>query len=222
MAKILVVDDDKKILNFITEILKTEYEVVTYTSIKEVPLNSLDMYDLIILDIMIPEVDGFEICKMIRNKVDCPILFITARTSENDIVYGLGLGADDYIQKPFGVLELRARINAHLRREKREHKCILNIGNVKFNLSAKKMFVKDKEVMLTAGEYKICEYLARNKGHVFSREQIYEAVFGYDGMSNDSTIATHIKNIRMKLEDRDKFPIKTVWGIGYVWEVKEI
>ena len=137
-------------------------------------MEELHRYDLILLDIMMPGIDGFELCKKIRTLVDCPILFLTAKTEENSLVNGLSLGADDYISKPFGVMELRARIHAHLRREHREQ--------------------------------------------VFSKEQILEKVFGFDSESNDSTIITHIKNIRSKFAEYNYTPIKTVWGIGYKWE----
>lgn len=221
MAKILVVDDEERILKLIARILeKDRHEITVCSNSMSLNMEHIAEYSLIILDVMMPGRDGFEVCKIIRNKVDCPILFVTAKTEENAIVYGLGLGADDYIQKPFGAAELRARVDAHLRRESREHRVALDFGVIRFDLRGKKMLVQDKEIPLTSGEYKICEYLAKNKGHVFSREQIYEAVFGYEGGSNDSTISTHIKNIRLKLEKEVCFPIQTVWGIGYKWEIK--
>ena len=167
---------------------------------------------------MMPGIDGFELCKRIRALVDCPILFLTAKTEENSLVNGLSLGADDYISKPFGVMELRARINAHLRREHREHSVRMVLGRVCIQISQKKLLVDDKELPLTKAEYEICEFLAKNRGQVFSKEQILEAVFGFDNESNDSTIITHIKNIRAKFADYDYTPIKTVWGIGYKWE----
>lgn len=165
-----------------------------------------------------PGIDGFELCKRIRILVDCPILFLTAKTEENSLVNGLSLGADDYISKPFGVMELRARINAHLRREHREHSVRMVLGRVCIQMSQKKLLMDDKELPFTKAEYEICEFLAKNRGQVFSKEQILEAVFGFDNESNDSTIITHIKNIRAKFADYDYIPIKTVWGIGYKWE----
>ena len=167
---------------------------------------------------MMPGIDGFELCKRIRALVDCPILFLTAKTEENSLVNGLSLGADDYISKPFGVMELRARINAHLRREHREHSVRMVLGRVCIQMSQKKLLMDDKELPFTKAEYEICEFLAKNRGQVFSKEQILEAVFGFDNESNDSTIITHIKNIRAKFADYDYMPIKTVWGIGYKWE----
>lgn len=138
---------------------------------------------------------------------------------ETDIIYGLGIGADDYITKPFRIGELRARVTAHLRRERREHHNTLGFEQeIKFDLSSKELFMKGKKVDLTKSEYEICEYLARNRGQVFTREQIYEAVFGFDGNSDNSAIATHIKNIRSKLAGYGVTPINTVWGVGYRWE----
>ncbi|BCN29258.1 response regulator transcription factor [Anaeromicropila herbilytica] len=219
MAKILVLDDEEKILKLIKNILLLEGHAVTLCcNYDEVDDNKLPWYDLILLDIMMPGTDGFEVCKQIRDKVDCPILFITAKAEEEDLVYGLGLGADDYIKKPFGMEELKSRINAHLRREKRNHSVVIQSGNIRFDLQGMRVMVEDESINLTKGEYQICEFLVKNKGHVFSREQIYEAVFGYDGESNDSTIATHIMNIRNKLSEVGVSPIKTVWGIGYQWE----
>ncbi|KNY26403.1 response regulator transcription factor [Pseudobacteroides cellulosolvens] len=220
MAKILVVDDEERILKLIRNILLQDGHTVTSClSFDEVDEDSLQWFNMILLDVMMPGTDGFEACRRIRNKVDCPILFITAKTEEEDIVYGFGLGADDYIKKPFGMEELKARVNAHLRRESREHHVVLPMGDIQFDLHGMKLMVGNQSVNLTKGEYQICEFLARHKRQVFSREQIYEAVFGYDGESNDNTIATHIKNIRSKLDNVGVSPIQTVWGIGYKWEI---
>ena len=163
-------------------------------------------------------IDYYDKSKEVRNQVDCPIVFLTAKSEENSLVNGLVLGADDYICKPFGVMELRARISAHLRREKREHSVRISFEHSSFNISARQFSVKGMVVPLTKGEYEICEFLARNQGQVFSKEQILENVFGFDSESNDSTIITHIKNIRNKLQDFNYAPIKTVWGVGYKWE----
>lgn len=219
MDMILAVDDELPILELIRNGLQKDGHLVTgYASAEQVPLDKLNRYDLIILDIMMPGTDGFAFCEKIRGLVDCPILFLTAKTMENDITFGLGLGADDYLTKPFRIAELRARVNAHLRREKRERHSCLSFDRIKIDLSAKEVIVDGSAVSFTKSEYLICEYLARNKGQVFSREQIYEAVFSLDGESDNSTIATHIKNIRAKLNSLDIQPITTVWGIGYKWE----
>ena len=219
MAKILVVDDDTAILDMIGTILnKDGHQVTKINNPLAINMEKVNLYDLILLDIMMPRTDGFVLCSKIRRFVDCPVLFLTAKTEEDSLVKGLSLGADDYICKPFGVMELRARIAAHLRREYREHSVRMVVGRVCFHLSLKQLMVDDREISLTKAEYEICELLARNRGQVFSKEQILEQVFGFDSESSDSTITTHIKNIRTKLSDVNYMPIKTVWGIGYKWE----
>ena len=214
MARLLVIDDEKAILDLVKNGLEKDGHIVTVCeSVADITINTLKDFDLILLDIMMPDVDGFMFCKKIRGIVDCPILFLTAKVMEADIIYGLGIGADDYITKPFRIGELRARVTAHLRRERREHHNTLGFEQeIKFDLSSKEFFIKGKKVDLTKSEYEICEYLARNRGQVFTREQIYEAVFGFDGNSDNSTIATHIKNIRSKLAGYGVTPINTVWG----------
>ena len=138
---------------------------------------------------------------------------------EHDITFGLGLGADDYLTKPFRIAELRARVNAHLRRERRERHTALTFDRIKIDLSAKELRVDNTPVALTKSEYLICEYLARNKGQVFSKEQIYEAVFGYDGTADDTAITQHIKNIRAKLRAAGAGEVlQTIWGVGYQWQ----
>lgn len=219
MAKILAVDNDTAILDMVENILNRDGHLVTkLDNPLELKTEQLNDYDLILLDIMMPGIDGFELCAKIRKLVDCPILFLTAKTEENSLVNGLSLGADDYIFKPFGVMELRARITAHLRREHRERSVKLAYGRACFNLSQKQLLIDNVEIALTRAEYEICEFLAKNRGQVFSKEQILEEVLGFDSESNDSTIVTHIKNIRTKFADYDYMPIKTVWGIGYKWE----
>jgi len=136
---------------------------------------------------------------------------------ESDIVEGLLSGGDDYITKPFGVNELLARIDAHLRREQREKHSSLNLGNIRFDLSANEVFVNENKINLTKSEYQISELLAKRKGQVFSREQIYERIFGFDGVGDSSAISEHVKNIRAKFQRVGEIPIATVWGIGYKW-----
>ena len=222
MAKILVVDDDAAILDLVGNVLNKDGHFVTKVSNPlKINMEKVTNYDLILLDIMMPGIDGFSLCLKIRELVDCPILFLTAKTEESSLVNGLSLGADDYICKPFGVMELRARIAAHLRREHREHSVRMVLGRVCFHLSLKQMTVDNKEIPLTKTEYEICEFLARNCGQIFSKEQILEQVFGFDSESNDNTITTHIKNIRLKFSDYNCMPIKTVWGIGYKCEKEE-
>ncbi|GIO44112.1 DNA-binding response regulator [Paenibacillus apis] len=219
LAHILAVDDEPAVLALLQHTLQKEGHLVTVLSEASLVLDTqLGSFDLILLDVMMPGIDGFTLCRQIREKVDCPILFLTARSMESDIMEGLGVGADDYLTKPFGAGELRARVHAHLRREKRERRNIYSVGEAYFNLSGKELIVNERPVPLTRSEYMICEFLALHRGQVFSREQIYEAVFGYDRDSDSSTIVEHIKNIRGKLNRLQFAPFETVWGIGYRWK----
>ncbi|MDO5714539.1 MAG: response regulator transcription factor [Tissierellia bacterium] len=217
MAKILVIDDEPDVLVLIKNILEKDHIVTTSSCADSVDIDTLNQYDLILLDIMMPGTDGLSFCKKIRHRVQCPILFLTAKSREADIVESLISGGDDYITKPFGIQELQARIHAHLRREQRENHAILNRGEFRFNLSSKEVFIGEQKVKLTKSEYEICEYLAKHKGQVFSREQIYDGVYGYEGESDPSSISEHIKNIRGKFSNFGLSPIATVWGIGYKW-----
>ena len=202
MAKILAVDDEPAILEMIESILNKDGHLVTKVSNPlKINMEELHRYDLILLDIMMPGIDGFELCKRIRILVDCPILFLTAKTEENSLVNGLSLGADDYISKPFGVMELRARINAHLRREHREHSVPMVLGEGLYSkyLKKKTIGLMIRNFLLRKRSTKSVNFWLKNRGQVFSKEQILEAVFGFDNESNDSTIITHIKNIRAKI-----------------------
>lgn len=218
MARILAVDDEPGILSVIDDTLTREGHVVkTAVCADEVPLDSLGGFDLILLDIAMPGTDGSEFCRMIRDTVDCPIVMLTARTTEEDITDGLAMGADDYLLKPFGTQELAARVAAHLRRDGRQHHSVLVASGVRFDLSAYEVSFEGTPIPLTRGEYGICEHLARHRGQVFSRAQIKDAVFGYDNESDPTAIAEHVKNIRAKFETLGLDPIETIWGIGYRW-----
>ncbi len=219
MARILAIDDEPEILLLLQNALgKDGHDVVTRSDPSGIKEEELEWYDLILLDIMMPGINGFELCRKIRDMVDCPILFLTARTLENDITFGFSLGADDYIKKPFSVQELRARVNAHLRREKREKLQSMHVSGVRFLLTRQEIYREKEKVPFTKSEYEICEFLARNHGQVFSKQQIYEHVFGYEGESDESAITEHVKNIRKKFAEVGINPLETVWGIGYRWE----
>lgn len=219
MTEILAIDDDRGILEVIRKALsRKDYMVTTLDNPLELDEGSLAKYQLILLDVMMPGIDGFQLCRKIRNQVDCPILFLTAKSDEKDLMEGLGSGGDDYIAKPFGIGELRARVDAHIRRENREKKHSICIGEVCFFLQEKKIYCQDAKIAFTKAEYAICEYLALNRGQVFSKERILEHVFGFDGESNSSAITEHIKNIRAKFQKFGVNPIETVWGIGYRWK----
>ena len=218
MIKILAVDDEERILKLIrNEKEKEGYEVDAVSDPLRIKKMRLQDYKLILLDVMMPGMDGFTLCEEIRDLADCPILFLTAKTEEKDIMRGLGIGGDDYITKPFGIGELRARVAAHLRRETREKKQAVSVNGVQFYLKEKRVSYEGNEITFTKSEYAICEYLALNHGQVFSKDRIYEHVFGYDKESDNSVITEHIKNIRAKCQRAGLEPIETVWGIGYRW-----
>lgn len=222
MIEILAVDDDEGILRMMDKALSKEgYAVTKVSDSLQIERMDLNRYQLILLDVMMPGVDGFTLVEKIRERVDCPILFVTAKTEEDDIMRGLGLGGDDYITKPFGIGELRARVAAHLRREVRQKKNIIPLGMAQLCLQAKELRYQGEVLNLTKSEYSICEYLALNRGQVFSKEQIYEHVFGFDGESDSSAITEHVKNIRAKCKKAGFEPIETVWGIGYRWKCEK-
>ncbi|MGO5053886.1 response regulator transcription factor [Lachnospiraceae bacterium LCP25S3_G4] len=220
MSKILAVDDEKEILNLIRNTLRKDgHDVTCVQSMEELKENQISKYDLILLDVMMQDIDGYTICKKIRGNVDCPIVFLTAKSLDEDVDFGFSVGADDYIKKPFSIVELRARVNAHIRREQREkHQCMLASG-VRFFLKEKEVQIDETRIYFTKSEYEICELLARSPGQVYSKEQIYVHVFGYEGESDVSAITEHIKNIRKKFLEvgAESQMIETVWGIGYRW-----
>lgn len=219
MAKILVIDDEIEIGKLIERALRTDGHIVTvYTSAVHVTAKELNLYDLVLLDVMMPELDGFSFCRAVRRDVDCPILFLTAKGMEQDLIDGFSLGADDYIKKPFSLSELRARVSAHLRREQRERHQTLSLGEYRFDLSARSLLAGERSIPLTRSEYAICEFLARHKGSVFTPEHLLEAVFGFDSDSDIPAIRVHVKNIRAKLVLYGENPIETVWGVGYKWK----
>ena len=214
MTEILAIDDDREILAVIKKALLREgYQVTALEDPLQLEEDKLGRYQLILLDVMMPGIDGFDLCRRIREKVDCPILFLTAKTEEKDVMTGLGAGGDDYITKPFGIGELRARVAAHIRRENREKTHTICIGEVRFSMQERKIYVQEHELVFTKAEYTICEFLALNHGQVFSKERILEHVFGFDGDSNGSAITEHVKNIRAKFQKFGINPIETVWAI---------
>ena len=218
MANILAIDDEDEILMVIKRALEKEgHQVTTRSEAIQLRCEEYQTFDIILLDVMMPKVDGFTLCRTIRSQVDCPIIFITAKTMEDDMIMGLNIGGDDYITKPFRIGELRARVNAHLRREQREKQNSFVRSELRFFLQSKEIYLEEEKIAFTKSEYEICEYLALNHGQVFSKEQIFEAVYGYEKESDSSAITEHIKNIRNKLAKYDKKVIETVWGIGYRW-----
>lgn len=224
MARILVVDDEPAIADALRRVLERDgHTVCVRTDPTEVLRMDLAVFDLLISDVMMPGLDGFELVRGIRDRVDAPILFLTAKVSEDDAVVGLGMGADDYLRKPFGAAELRAKVQAHLRREAREHHSFLSFdhGRIRVDLAACEIAVQGATVPLTPTEYGICEYLARHPGQVYGRAQLREAVLGWDSEAGDETVSAHVSNARVKLRRVGADPIATVWGVGYKWQVND-
>ena len=220
MARILAVDDERAILEALGRVLAREgHEIVGVADPESVPAMDLARFDLVLCDVMMPGIDGFELVRRIRPSFDGPIVFLTAKVTEEDAVTGYGLGADDYVRKPFGSAELRAKISAHLRREGRERTHSLAFGDVRVDLGAKEVSVAGAAVPLTPTEYEVCELLARNRGRVISRAQIREAVLGWDSGSEDDAVSMHVSRARRKLSAAGADPIETVWGMGYKWSV---
>ena len=223
MAHILAVDDDPDLCTLLKTALERDGHAVEIRTSGVTVTESLCRWaDCILLDVMMPGEDGFAVCRRIRSLTEAPILFLSARTDEPAVLEGLGIGADDYLQKPFRVAELRARVAAHLRRQNRTPAHRLVRGGVAFDLSAKSAAVGETPLPLTRSEYAICEYLALYAGQTFTKEQIYEAVFGIDGTADDTAVTQHIKNIRAKLRAAGiaapEMMLKTVWGVGYQWK----
>lgn len=227
MSRILIIDDETDLVMLLEDELRAKgHDVLTaYDGQTGIEL-SKKQPDLIILDIMMPGTDGFEVCRAIRDEVLCPIIFLSARQPETDKVRGLTLGGDDYVTKPFGLRELMARIDANLRREKRsqyinaEHKrSKLYFGTLCLYLKERAVKIEGSRIDLTRREYDIVELLALHAGQVFSREQIYEKVWGYDSEGDSATVVERIKNIRAKFAavTPGREYISTVWGIGYKW-----
>lgn len=227
LSKILIVDDETDLVSLLEKHLnKKGHEVLTaYDGQRGIEL-ARENPDLIILDIMMPKIDGFEVCRAIRNSVSCPILFLSARQSEIDKIKGFSLGGDDYITKPFGIRELMARIEANLRREERTQfinaenkRTKFHFGELVLDILGKNVNIRNKKIPLTKTEYEIIEFLALHAGQVFTKEQVYEQVWGYDGTGDNTTVVERIKRIRSKIAevDPDTQYISTVWGIGYKW-----
>lgn len=219
--KVLVIDDEEMIRTMLSKCLEAEgFLVYTAESAKKALELMSVTPDIILLDINMPEMDGLELCRFIREHISCPIIFLTARVTEQDLINGLSVGGDDYITKPFSVDELLARISAHLRREERKN----TVSNLKFNneliidYNSRTVFFGNEQLDFSNKEFEIIRFLSQNAGMVFDRETIYEKLWGYDGEGDSIVIKEHIRKIRNKLSSyTDKNYIETVWGVGYKW-----
>ena len=218
--KILIIDDEEMILSMMEKCLGEEFSVYTAENAKKA-LELLNVIpDIILLDINMPEMDGLELCQLIRGHISCPIIFLTARVTERDVIKGLFVGGDDYITKPFRMDELLARISAHLRREERKG----TAENLRFDeeliidYNSRMVFYGKEQLDFSNKEFEIIRFLSQNAGMVFVRETIYEKLWGYNGEGDSIVVKEHIRKIRNKLSVyTDKNYIETVWGVGYKW-----
>lgn len=227
--KILIVEDDEDI-SMVEEVYleAAGFETKILSDGEKVQeLLKKEHFDLVLLDVMLPGKSGYEVCKEIRDRVDIPILMVTARTESVDKIRGLGLGADDYIAKPFDPAELVARVNANLRQYDRMLKKTLEkrgpepeeivIGDLRILVNSWKVYKGKQEIKLPNREFELLKFLAMNPNIVFSKEQLFEKIWGYDYTGDSATVMVHINRIREKIEDDSKKPniLETVWGAGY-------
>ncbi|WP_416293915.1 response regulator transcription factor [Paenibacillus illinoisensis] len=222
--RILIIEDEQDISRIVRDYLnKNQYDAAVAATGQD-GLQLMDMLqpDYIILDIMLPDMDGIEVCREIRRRNNIPILILSARGSDTDKVLGLGFGADDYMTKPFSLSELLARINAHFRRydslaSEREEENLLRLSNLVIDKKAYKVTVSGDEVSLSAKEFELLYYLASHKNQVFSKSQLLDAVWGYDAYGDENTVTVYIRRLREKIEATPSEPVvlKTVWGVGY-------
>ena len=227
-GKILIVDDDSNICELLRLYIEKEGFEAALASDGELALKAFDSFspDLILLDIMLPKLDGWQVCREIRKKSQCPIIMLTAKGEVFDKVLGLELGADDYVVKPFETKEVVARINAVLRRSgtggDRQDNKEVSYDNLIINLTNYELRVKGTQVDTPPKEMELIYHLASNPNRVFTRDQLLDEVWGFDYYGDSRTVDVHIKRLREKLEGvSDKWTLKTVWGVGYKFEVKD-
>lgn len=223
--KILVVDDEDKMRQVIKIYLQKEGYLVEEASNGKEALEKIDthQFSLILLDVMMPEIDGWTICRKVRQESPVPIIMLTARGEEYDKLFGFELGVDDYITKPFSPKEMVARIKAVLKRSNGNNVAnnnTLKIGVLEIKSMSKQVFLEEKELLLTPKEFDLLNFLSKNPEIVYSREQLLNQVWGYDFVGDLRTVDTHVKQLREKLGDYKKY-IHTVWGTGYKLKVGE-
>lgn len=225
MKYILIVEDERNMAELEKDYLQVNgFKIDIEETGRKALRKALKIeYDMVILDIMLPDIDGFEVCKKIREKKDIPILFVSAKTDDIDKIRGLGLGADDYITKPFSPSELVARVKAHLARYDRlvgkdnKENDILKVRELEIDKTARRVFVQGKEITLTSKEFDLLTFLAAHPNRVFSKEELFQKIWGMKSVGESATVTVHIKKIREKIEgDVGKQGyIETIWGIGY-------
>lgn len=225
--KVLVVDDEKLIVKGIKFNLEQDgMEVDTaYDGKEALELARKKEYDIILLDVMLPEMDGFEVCQQIREESDVPIIMLTAKDDDMDKILGLEYGADDYVTKPFNILELKARIKAITRRTKNRKGSesaarTLVSGDMRIELESRRVFIGDKEINLTAKEFDLLELLITNPNKVYKRDNLLNLVWGFDYPGDVRTVDVHVRRLREKIEKNPSDPryIHTKWGVGYYFQ----
>ena len=224
MARILVVDDEKNIVKGIKFSLEQDGMSVdtAFDGEEALQLARDNYYDLIILDIMLPKIEGTDVCRQIREFSPVPVVMVTAKGDDMDKIMGLEFGADDYVTKPFNILELKARIKAILRRAPKTipgtpKSHVINVREVSLNTESRRVLVADEEIYLTAKEYDLLEYLMNNAGKVFTREALLTELWGADNTGDVRTVDVHVRRLREKIEENPSDPkyIYTKWGVGY-------
>ncbi|MCR5527550.1 MAG: response regulator transcription factor [Lachnospiraceae bacterium] len=226
--KVLVVDDEKNIVKGLKFALKQdEMDVDTaYDGEEAVEKAKTGNFDIILLDVMLPKLTGFEVCQQIREFSDVPIIMLTAKGDDMDKILGLEYGADDYITKPFNILEVKARIKAIMRRAERSEKQAQTVadsivsGALRLDLDGRRAYINDKEVNLTAKEFDVLELLAKNPNKVYSRVNLLNTIWGKDYPGDERTVDVHIRRLREKIEDSPSNPryVHTKWGVGYYFQ----
>ena len=230
MSKVLIIEDEQSIAALEKDYLELyDFEVsIENDGQKGLDRALLENYDIVIVDLMLPTVDGFEICKRIREVKDIPILVVSAKKEDIDKIRGLELGADDYITKPFSPSELVARIKAHLSRYERlrgnggmQENEFIEIRGIKIDKTARRVFVNGEEKILTTKEFDLLTFLASNPNRVFTKEELFKEIWNMDSIGDIATVTVHIKKIREKIELNTAKPqyIETIWGVGYRFKV---
>ena len=228
MAKILVVDDEKLIVKGIRFSLEQDGMEVdcAYDGEEAINLAKQTEYDVVLLDVMLPKYDGFEVCEAIREFYEMPIIMLTAKGGDMDKILGLEYGADDYVTKPFNILEVKARIKAIIRRTKKkapekENRKVVEKGDLHLDCDSRRLNIGGKEINLTAKEFDLLELMALNPNKVYSRDHLLNAVWGYDYPGDVRTVDVHIRRLREKIEANPSEPkyVHTKWGVGYYFNV---
>ena len=227
--KVLVVDDEKLIVKGIRfSLLQDDMEVdCAYDGEEALNLAKSNAYDMILLDVMLPKMDGFEVCQAIREFSEVPIIMLTAKGDDMDKILGLEYGADDYITKPFNILEVKARIKAIMRRTSpakvvKEQTSVIEKGDIKLDCDSRRLFINDEEINLTAREFELLEILVKNENKVYSRESLLNLVWGKDYPGDVRTVDVHVRRLREKIETNPSEPkdVHTKWGVGYYYNQK--